>query len=397
MSIVIYSTMLGLSAGYAAYGYWHMQQVKDEYTRVKRHIFPVQRERNLIAKRLASYQELQQRYREERQQLKQCEEIIQTHHIGVGTFDPVLYKRSKDIADLEVLDTELQHVSRQIATMAAEHMAVDYPAEMADEYHQNHAALRLRCFDAEADAAIAQVTWYNVHRLSQRLRHCCKDIGTDNDCMGVTINPDYRDLRLHQLRLVYEIKQLHEDQDALKNAQNSTQQHQELALEKALQQAMQETTERQASLEEALFLLDRKAPDYRQRRDDLLQLLALIKSRMHYVQDIQQNPQAGFVYVASNEGVFSNRMVKIGACRHPDPERHIKDISQVLPTSMDIHGVFFSTHTERLLDQLHQTLADHQVNLTDSHKGFYFVKPEVALHHIENIQRSNDNINIKAV
>lgn len=118
MSIILYSALMGLSAGYAVYGYWRKGQVEPEYFETRRRYFPVEKERNLIEKRRASYEELQKRYKEEHQQLCQ------------------------------------------------------------------------RCFDAEAEAALAEVTWYNVHRLSQRLRHCCKDIDAQGSSLGIAINPD---------------------------------------------------------------------------------------------------------------------------------------------------------------------------------------------------------------
>lgn len=398
MSIIIYSALMGLSAGYAVYGYWRKGQVEPEYFETRRRHFPVEKERNLIEKRRASYEELQKRYKEEHQQLRQMEEIVQHHHIGVGTFDPVLYKRNKDINDLEVLDGELQSVSRQIAEFKEKGQAIIRDPELATDMQAHHMALRQRCFDAEAEAALAEVTWYNVHRLSQRLRHCCKDIDAQGRSLGIAINPDYRDLRIHQLRLVYEIKQLYADIQALEEEKQQAATPDASDLHEAVEHAQQEAEERLASLEEALFQLNKESPGHEKQREELLHLLGIIKTRQHFIGTLQENPRAGFVYVASNDGVFTQKLIKVGVTRHPDPERHIKHMGgQALPAYFEVHGVFFSNNAQELLSALHQRIGYQQVNLTDSQRGFYKLPPEEALRHIEEIQREHRSINVNAV
>ena len=70
--------------------------------------------------------------------------------------------------------------------------------------------LRIRCLDNEVKAAIAAVEWNNINRLIERVRRKFQEINDESKLVKIFLEKKYLDLKVRELRLNYEVKQLKE-------------------------------------------------------------------------------------------------------------------------------------------------------------------------------------------
>ena len=90
------------------------------------------------------------------------------------------------------------------------------------------------------------------------------------------------------------------------------------------------------------------------------------------INEWQETPGAGYVYIISNIGSFGEEVFKIGVTRRDDPEERIKELSSAsVPFRYDSHVFIFSKNAYDLENQLHKRFDKKRVNKVNMRKEFF--------------------------
>ncbi len=244
---------------------------------------------------------------------------------------------------------------------------------------RQHAKALLRAFNGECDAAIARVTWNNVTRTIERVKLAFDAINKLGVDVGVELTTRYRDLKLDELRLEYELAQKrHDEQEEQREIRALL--HEEIRAQQELEQvradAEAEEVRAQLALDRARDELGRADAD---QLDDHLGKLAAIQDALHNAQQRTahavaqaQQVRGGYVYVASNIGSFGDTVYKIGMTRRLDPIAHVRELGDgALPFDFDVHALIRTDDAPALEAKLHHELHDRRLNLVNPRRAFF--------------------------
>jgi hypothetical protein len=239
----------------------------------------------------------------------------------------------------------------------------------------------LRAFNGECAAAIARVAWNNVTRTIERVKLAFEAINKLGSELQVEITTRYRDLKLDELRLEYELAQKrHDEQEEQREARalRLEELHAQQELEHAREEADAEVLRAQGALDAAR---DRLAGVQGAELDDQLGTMAALESALIAAQlraanatAQAQQSRAGHVFVVSNVGSFGDTVYKIGMTRRLDPVAHVRELADAaLPFAFDVHAMIRSDDAQALEAKLHRQLRDRRLNLVDPRGTFFQV------------------------
>ena len=87
-----------------------------------------------------------------------------------------------------------------------------------------------------------------------------------------------------------------------------------------------------------------------------------------------QNGKAGYVYIISNLGSFSEDVFKVGMTRRLNPQERIDELgSASVPFRFDVHSLIFSNNAVELESKIHMLLNEKRVNKVNTRKEFFKV------------------------
>lgn len=235
-----------------------------------------------------------------------------------------LYKPHFDFADSEeykrtILNTrerQKQLVREKKAVYCTTSWEVAGDAKEGKKFVDKMIKLASRAFTNECEAAIANVTWNNVQKMNERIIKAFVDINKLNELSHVVINPQYKQLKLDELNLVFEHRlKLREEKD--NQAELRRQQKEEEKLEQEQVKAEKEEEKYQRLLEQAQrqahdAMSSQLAHQSAQNQEKLAQLnremadlsakLAEAHAKSERAKSMAQQTKAGHVYVISNIG-----------------------------------------------------------------------------------------------
>ena len=244
---------------------------------------------------------------------------------------------------------------------------------------QQYAKALLRAFNGECTGAIARISWNNVTRTIERVKLAFEAINKLGSELQVEITPRYRDLKLDELRLEYELAQKrHDEKDEQREIQATQlaelQAQQEL--DRAREDAEADARRAQAALD---AVRDQLAGAHGAELDEHLGKIAAIQRELSDAQEREaaavaraQQTRAGYVFVLSNIGSFGDTVYKIGMTRRLDPMAHIRELGAgALPFRFDVHALIRTEDAPALEAKLHQELHDRRLNMVDPHSTFF--------------------------
>lgn len=335
------------------------------------------------------YTELQKQYSSMRRTLTEIYETISEYEVSVGTVDSVAYIRTYKQRDLEFLEARLSSVKASAKSMVsdkvacvckmADHIVVNGKKSEAKKLFNREIKLRLRCFDNEIKAAIALANWNNINRLISRVNRVCDEINDKGKIVKTHIQKKYRETKIEELTLSYEIDQLkaeikeseREERQAAREAERE-----EGRIKRALERA---TTERE-KMEKLVASELAKLDSTNQLQKEMLELhrqeLAILKDRETRAISMAQVTRAGYVYVISNKISFGDEIVKIGMTRRVEPLERVRELGDAsVPDTFDVHALIYSEDAPSLESALHAEFDDKRVNLVNRRKEFFMVTP----------------------
>lgn len=371
--------------------------VVGEYARLSSEFAEVDAQHAELDKAQVAYTQLQSFYQERKRVLVEARHIVAQYDIGIGTADENLVQLIHSIGDIERIELDLADVKERAKEMVKDKTAC--VCNMGDNITINgrkagvktlfnrEVQLRLRCFDNEVKAAIALASWNNIGRLNERVKRAYDEINIRGDLVKTYLDPRYRDLRLRELNLSFELAEL----KALKKEEEREQrriereaEREEQKIKAAAEKAKRDLERMEKLVEKELAKLDTLTQDQREEFELLQQELEALKSREQRAVSMAQHTRAGFVYVISNNTSFGEGVIKVGMTRRADPNERVRELSDAsVPDTFDVHGFFYCEDAPQLESDIHKTFDSERVNLINKRKEFFYIEPQAALTAIE--------------
>lgn len=264
-----------------------------------------------------------------------------------------------------------------LATISGTGWTVNGSAKEGERMMKQALQLALRSFNNECDVIIANTTWKNVDKMEQRLKKSFESINKFNQSNQISISAQYLDLKIDELRLVYEHKlKIQEEKET--QAELRRQEREEEQLKKEAERALKE----EQKLQELLDKVQQKAEqatgnELEKLQDEILQLgdeLREMQRQHDKVKTMAQQTKLGYVYVVSNIGSFGKDVYKIGMTRRLDPMDRIRELGDAsVPFYFDVHAMIFSEDAPALEAQIQRAFADRRLNLVNYRKEFFNV------------------------
>ena len=239
--------------------------------------------------------------------------------------------------------------------------------------------LMLRAFNGECDAIIANVSWSNIDRMSERMNKAFEAINKLGESYHCSISSQYFRLRKDELDMSYGYafklqkekdeqramrEQLREEEKARREMEAAIRQaaldeeRAQAALEKARSEVARATGEKESALNEKIRLLEQKLAEAHTNKERAI-------SRA-------EQTRSGHVYIISNIGSFGESVFKIGMTRRLDPLERIDELSDAsVPFEFDVHGMIYTEDAPGLEAKLHARFAERRVNLINEKKEFF--------------------------
>lgn len=343
------------------------------------------------------YSDRQQKYIDNRTKLVKFESIIDAYDLGVGTIDANSYEPLFNEKDLTFLGAELENVKRKAkALVSAKRACVSHlPANIAINGRRGAAKtfvnreirLRIRCLDNEVKAAIASVEWNNINRLIERVRTKFQEINDETKLVKIFLQEEYLELKVRELRLVYESKQLKmelKEEERAERQRIREEQRDEERVKKELAKAERDRTRMEKLVERELARIG-SATDAQKEKLALHQKeLELLRARESRAVSLAQLTRAGYVYIISNEASFGEGICKIGMTRRLDPNDRVKELGDAsVPDLFKIHAFIYTEDAPTLEKYLHDRFDERRVNLVNRRKEFFQLESEEALKALE--------------
>lgn len=275
-----------------------------------------------------TYSDLQEKYKERRSTLQTFEGIISIYNLGVGTIDVSTYKPLHDTRDVSVLEAELAKVKEKAKALVSakracvsrlpSDIAINDSKGAAKTFVNREIRLRIRCLDNEVKAAIAAVEWNNISRLLKRIQNKFQEINDESKLVKIYLEKYYLDLKAHELRLNYEIKQLKAD---LKEKEREERQRireverDEERVKKELEKAERDRARMEKLVEQELAKISEATDAQKEKLAVHQKELELLRAKEARATSLAQQTRAGYVYIISNTTSFGE-----GICRYSESE-----------------------------------------------------------------------------
>jgi hypothetical protein len=292
---------------------------------------------------------------------------------------------------LEVRDRQHAMVRDDQAVHGAVAGSVADRRKDGEQLQRQVAKLLVRAFNAECDAVAARVSWNNASRMIERVKHAFDAINKLGSVVQLELAGPYRELKLEELKLEYELAQnrrdQQEDQRVIRELQRE-EDHVRQQLERVCKEAEAEEARWQRALDPAyrdlanaqgaavkplranIAIIESELRDARQRRER-----AILRA---------EKTGAGHVYILSNVGSFGDTVYKIGMTRRDNPMEAVRELDAVVPFDFDVHAMIPSEDAPALHGLLHRQFHHRRINAVDLRREYF----QVTLDEIEAFARS---------
>lgn len=270
-------------------------------------------------------------------------------------------------------------IKKGTATTTNPNMTLDGDLKKGQKMIKDSIKQILRTFNTECDMVIGKVKRSNYENSRKRIRKSFEQLNKLNSHIGINIRMGYLNLKLEELQLAldYQIKK-EEEREALREAREKEKEEKKLQkkLEKERKKFEKENNTINSEIEEAKAKMAQAAADEKAKLEaEIAKLQAALDKNNEEVNKInewQETPGAGYVYIISNIGSFGEEIFKIGVTRRDNPEERIRELSSAsVPFRYDSHVFIFSKNAYDLENQLHKRFDKKRVNKVNMRKEFF--------------------------
>lgn len=254
--------------------------------------------------------------------------------------------------------------------------------------------LLLRSFNSECENVTGKVKYNNFNSCKKRIMNAYEAISKLGQVMQISINPEYYDLKIQELHLAFEYKQM-KQQEKEHQREVRARLREEAALQKEIEEERLKVEKEKIHYSNALDAArhqyeqstDGKEQNaLRQKINELEEQMEEINKNLSDIDYREANQRAGYVYVISNIGSFGNNIYKIGMTRRLDPMQRVYELGDAsVPFNFDVHAIIFSDDAPKLEAALHNAFDDKKLNLINTRREFF----NVSLDEIEHVVKEN--------
>lgn len=254
--------------------------------------------------------------------------------------------------------------------------------------------LLIRAFNSECDEIIDKIKFNNIESGLKRISSSQEAISRLGSIMGVSITPDYYNLKIEELYLAYEY-QLKKQEEKEEQRRQREQLREQAKLQKEIEEARRKISKDRQHYENALKQaqdrLEKESDEAK--RNDLLEKIEVFQKQLNNLEEElksvdyrEANQRAGYVYIISNIGAFGENVYKIGMTRRLDPMDRIDELGDAsVPFRFDVHAIIFADDAPKLEAALHHAFEDRRVNMVNNRREFF----RVTLDEIKEVVRNN--------
>ena len=253
--------------------------------------------------------------------------------------------------------------------------------------------LLLRAFNSECDEIISKVKYNNYDTSVKKMERSFNAIAKWGVTMSIAITAHYYDLKIQELRLALEY-QIQKQREKEQKAELRAQQREEARLQKELKEQRKNIDKERKHYEQALSNInhqistasDDNIEDLNQKKEEIIQSLSEIDTKIKDIDYREANQKAGYVYVISNIGSFGEGIYKIGMTRRLNPQDRVDELGDAsVPFKFDVHAMIFSEDAPALEAALHRAFEDRKLNLVNQRREFF----RVSLDEIKDVVKNN--------
>ncbi|WP_371279331.1 DUF4041 domain-containing protein [Anaerostipes sp.] len=253
--------------------------------------------------------------------------------------------------------------------------------------------LLLRAFNSECDEIINKIKYNNYNSSVKKMERSFNAIAKLGVTMAISITSDYYDLKIQELQLSLEY-QIQKQREKEEKAELRAQQREEARLQKELKEQRKNIDKERKHYEQALSNInhqistasDDNIEDLNQKKEEIIQSLSEIDTKIKDIDYREANQKAGYVYVISNIGSFGEGIYKIGMTRRLNPQDRVDELGDAsVPFKFDVHAMIFSEDAPALEAALHRAFEDRKLNLVNQRREFF----RVSLDEIKDVVKNN--------
>ena len=253
--------------------------------------------------------------------------------------------------------------------------------------------LLLRAFNSECDEIINKVKYNNFDSSVKKMERSFNAIAKLGVTMAISITSDYYDLKIQELQLALEY-QIQKQREKEEKAELRAQQREEARLQKELKEQRKNIDKERKHYEQALSNInkqlssssDEDTEDLNKKKEEIIQSLSDIDTKIKNIDYREANQKAGYVYVISNIGSFGEGIYKIGMTRRLNPQERVDELGDAsVPFKFDVHAMIFSEDAPALEAKLHKAFEDRKLNLVNQRREFF----KVSLDEIKDVVKNN--------
>lgn len=253
--------------------------------------------------------------------------------------------------------------------------------------------LLLRAFNSECDEIINKVKYNNFDSSVKKMERSFNAIAKLGVTMAISITSDYYDLKIQELQLALEY-QIQKQREKEEKAELRAQQREEARLQKELKEQRKNIDKERKHYEQALSNInkqlssssDEDTEDLNKKKEEIIQSLSDIDTKIKNIDYREANQKAGYVYVISNIGSFGEGIYKIGMTRRLNPQERVDELGDAsVPFKFDVHAMIFSEDAPALEAKLHKAFENRKLNLVNQRREFF----KVSLDEIKEVVKNN--------
>jgi vacuolar-type H+-ATPase subunit H len=289
---------------------------------------------------------------------------------------------------LDDLATEYDHTQagRDLKDLRARVRAISKAGEAAtcDYVEQNRRITAINfvtdAFNGKVEDVISRAKTDNYGVLKREIEDSFVLVNMNGRAFrDARIKPEYRDLRLEELRLATVMKELRdkdrEEQRVIKERIREEERARR-EYEAAIKQAARDEDVIRKALEKARKEAEAASESQRTAFEEHLREL---QAKLHEAEErnqralsMAQQTKSGHIYVISNIGSFGDDIFKIGMTRRLEPLDRIRELGDAsVPFEFDVHAMIYSEDAPRLENELHKMFVETQVNKVNPRKEFF--------------------------
>lgn len=262
--------------------------------------------------------------------------------------------------------------------------------------------LVLRAFNAESEAAIANVTWNNYNVMCARINKAFEALNKLGTVLQVSLSDSYKMTRLKELQLVYEAAEKRQQERNEQRPFRAEQREEERVqhdLQREKEEAEKEESKYQKDLDRIRHDMETALESEREkmltRIKQLESDLADAHNRKERAIAQAQLTKVGHVYIISNVGAFGEGVLKIGLTRRLDPEERVQELSGAsVPFPFDIHSMIYSENAPELEARIQNRFWDKRINWVNNRKEFFRITLDEVRAELKKIGLPNEVLSI---